>query len=226
MGIGQADIKGFFDSIDHQRLLLAVDKHVKEDWQRLYIRRWLAAPVQHADGRLEARTQGTPQGGVISPLPANLHLHYTFDAWIGRHWEGVQFERYADDIVCHCRTEQEAKALKALLTQRFADCGLALHPGKTKIVYGKSHWNQRDYACVSFDFLGYTFKPRLIKTRQGPFRVCFLPAVSQKAAKRIRSSINEWPWHKWEQQDIVVILATVKRSYKGGWIIMGCTANR
>ena len=132
------DIKGFFDTIDHDLLLRAVDRHVKESWQRLYIRRWLQAPVQHPDGRIEQKTQGTPQGGVISPLLANLFLHYVFDKWVTKHCEGIQFVRYADDIVCHCRTEQEAEALWVTLNERFTQCGLMLHPEKTKIVYCKS----------------------------------------------------------------------------------------
>ncbi|WP_419653649.1 group II intron reverse transcriptase/maturase, partial [Thiolapillus sp.] len=121
------DIKGFFDAIDHALLMRAVEKHVKEDWQRLYIKRWLRASVQHKDGHIEAREQGTPQGGVISPLLANLFLHYAFDHWVERHWKGVQFERYADDIVCHCKTEQEAIALQSTLNKRFSECGLTLH---------------------------------------------------------------------------------------------------
>jgi len=200
------DIKGFFDAIDHDLLMCAVEKHVREGWQKLYIKRWLKAPVQHQDGRIEGRDCGTPQGGVISPLLANLFLHYVFDTWIERYWKDAQFERYADDIVCHCKTEQEAIKLQAVLTERFKQCGLTLHPEKTKIVYCKSWINKADYERISFDFLGFTFRPRLIKTRKGPYRVCFLPAVSQKAAKRIRSMINEWPWQKWQQSDVSVII--------------------
>ncbi|WP_419601928.1 group II intron reverse transcriptase/maturase [Thiolapillus sp.] len=209
------DIKGFFDAIDHALLMRAVEKHVKEDWQRLYIKRWLRASVQHKDGHIEAREQGTPQGGVISPLLANLFLHYAFDHWVERHWKGVQFERYADDIVCHCKTEQEAIALQSTLNKRFSECGLTLHPEKTKIVYCKSWINKAEYERVSFDFLGFTFRPRLVKTRKGPYRVCFLPAISQKAAKRIRSSINEWPWQKWQQCDIAVIIRYSRNKLRG-----------
>jgi group II intron reverse transcriptase/maturase len=171
------DIKGFFDAIDHQLLMKAVDKHVKEDWHRLYIRRWLQASVLHPDGHLEQKTQGTPQGGVISPLLANLFLHYAFDQWLTKHHPDVQFARYADDIVCHCRTEQEAITLLAVLKERFVSCGLLLHPEKTKIVYCKSWKNKADYAQISFDFLGFTFRPRLTKCRDGILLVCFLPAV-------------------------------------------------
>jgi len=134
-----------------------------------------------------------------------------------RHWKDVQFERYADDIVCHCKTEQEAIKLKSVLTDRFNACGLTLHPEKTKIVYCKSWLNQATYERISFDFLGVTFQPRLVKTRKGPYRVCFLPAISQKAAKRIRSTINDWPWQKWQQCNIAVILR-YSRNKLSGWM--------
>ena len=211
------DIKGFFDAIDHDLLMRAVEKHVKEPWQQLYITRWLQAPEQYPDGSIEQRTHGTPQGGVISPLLANLFLHYTFDMWVEKHWEGIQFERYADDIICHCRTEQEAAALKSILTQRFKQCGLQLHPDKTKIIYCKSWKHKADYAGISFDFLGFTFRPRLIKTRQGRELVCFLPSISQKAAKRIRTEINEWAWLKWQQGDIKDIIR-FSQSKLRGWM--------
>jgi group II intron reverse transcriptase/maturase len=211
------DIKGFFDAIGHDLLMRAVEKHVQEPWQRLYIRRWLQAPAQHSDGRIEQRTQGTPQGGVISPLLANLFLHYTFDIWAERHWKGIQFERYADDIICHCRTEQEAVELKSVLTERFKQCGLELHLEKTKIVYCKSWKNRADYDRISFDFLGFAFRPRLIKTSKGKHLVCFLPAISQKAAKRIRTEINEWPWLKWQQGEIKEIIR-YSQSKLRGWM--------
>jgi group II intron reverse transcriptase/maturase len=211
------DIKGFFDNIDHDLMLLAVDKHVHESWQRLYIRRWLEAPVKHPDGRIELRTQGTPQGGVISPLLANLFLHYVFDMWVEKHCDGVQFVRYADDIICHCKTEHEAKQLHAILMERFGQCGLTLHPEKTKIVYCKSWKHKGKHERISFDFLGFTFRPRLIRLRRGVFLVCFLPAISQKAAKRIRAEINSWSWNGWVQGDVRVILRA-SRSKLRGWM--------
>jgi retron-type reverse transcriptase len=90
------DIKGFFDSIDHDLLMRAVRKHTDCKWVRLYIERWLKAPVQLEDGSLIHREKGTQQGGVISPLLANLFLHYTFDKWMQRHYPQIPFERYAD----------------------------------------------------------------------------------------------------------------------------------
>jgi RNA-directed DNA polymerase len=211
------DIKGFFDAIDHDLLMRAVQKHVKEPWQLLYIRRWLQASVQFPDGKIEQRSQGTPQGGVISPLLANLFLNYSFDIWVERHWKGIQFERYADDIICHCRSEKEAMELQTTLVDRFMRCGLQLHPEKTKIVYCKSRKNRADYTSVSFDFLGFTFRPRLIRTRQGKRLVYFLPGVSRKAAKRIRTEINSWPWLKWVQGGIKDIIM-FSQSKLRGWM--------
>jgi RNA-directed DNA polymerase len=127
------DIKGFFDSIDHTLLLRAVHKHTVCPWVLLYIERWLKAPMMTEDGTLVQRDIGTPQGGVISPLLANLFLHYVFDVWLDRGFSGVPFERYADDIICHCRSEREALKLRQVLDQRFAECGLVLHPEKTKV---------------------------------------------------------------------------------------------
>lgn len=211
------DIQGFFDNIDHDLLMKAVDRHVTEDWQKLYIRRWLSAPVQLADGSVESRDRGTPQGGVVSPLLANLFLHYVFDRWIEKHWRGIQFERYADDIVCHCSSERQAKALREVLEARFSACGLTLHPRKTKIVYCKGGNHQRDYPVIAFDFLGYTFRPRLIRNRWGQKKVYFTAAISQKAARVIRQQINEWPWRRWQQKQLGAF-ARFCQSRLQGWM--------
>jgi hypothetical protein len=144
-------------------------------------------------------------------------LHYAFDQWLTKHHPDVQFARYADDIVCHCRTEQEAITLLAVLKERFVSCGLLLHPEKTKIVYCKSWKNKADYAQISFDFLGFTFRPRLTKCRDGILLVCFLPAVSRKAAQRIRDEINSWPWLKWTQCGVKSIIV-YSRSKLRGWM--------
>lgn len=186
------DIKGFFDNIDHDLLMRAVRHHTQEKWVLLYIERWLTAPVQLPDGVLQERTKGTPQGGVVSPLLANLFLHYTFDAWMQRSYPRIPFERYADDAVCHCRTRAEAEHLKQALEQRFADCGLELHPEKTKIIYCKDDLRRQDYPITSFDFLGYTFRPRRSKNRWGKYFVNFSPAVSNKATKAIRQEVRSW----------------------------------
>jgi len=186
------DIKGFFDNIDHNLLMRAVRHHTQDKWVLLYLERWLTAPVQLLDGTLQERTKGTPQGGVVSPLLANLFLHYTFDAWMQRTYPLIPFERYADDAVCHCRTRAEAECLKQALEQRFADCGLELHPEKTKIIYCKDDDRRQDYPVTSFDFLGYTFRPRRSKNRWGKYFINFSPAVSNKATKAIRQEIRSW----------------------------------
>jgi len=145
----------------------------------------------------------------------NLYLHYAFDQWVEQHCEGIQFERYADDIICHCKTRQEAIELKAVITDRFKQCGLTLHPEKTKIVYCKSWKHKTEYGRISFDFLGFTFRPRLTKLNNGLYLVCFLPAISRKAAKRIRTEINSWTWQKWQQCEISVIIRHSQSKLRG-----------
>jgi len=210
------DIKGFFDEINHELLMRAVNKHVKEKWLKLYIERWLKAPIQHRDGQLESRGKGTPQGGVISPLLANLYLHYVFDTWVEKHWIGIQFERYADDIVCHCASEKEAQTLKIQLEQRFSNCGLTLHPKKTKIAYCKGSRNKDDYPVTSFDFLGYTFKPRLCRNRKGEIFVNFTPAISRKSAKKVREKISSWSILRNSKANLNAI-AYYSRAILQGW---------
>ncbi len=186
------DVKGFFDSIPHDLVERAVARHTDLPWVRLYVARWLRAPLQRPDGTREARTKGTPQGGVISPVLANLFLHYVFDLWMRRTNPGVRFERYADDAIVHCRTEAQAQAVLGAIRERFEQCGLALHPTKTRIVYCKDSNRPREYEHVSFDFLGYTFRPRRARNRQGQDFSSFLPAMSTKAAKHVRRTIREW----------------------------------
>jgi group II intron reverse transcriptase/maturase len=186
------DIKGFFDNIDWDLMMRAVRHHTQENWVLLYIVRWLRAEVQMPDGSLVQRERGTPQGGVVSPLLANLFLHYTFDAWMQRTYSQIPFERYADDALCHCRSREEAEDLKAALERRFAECRLELHPEKTKIVYCKDDDRRLEYPCTSFDFLGYTFRPRRSKNRWGKYFINFSPAISNKAAKAIRQEVRGW----------------------------------
>jgi group II intron reverse transcriptase/maturase len=186
------DIKGFFDNIDHALLMRAVRHHIQDKWVLLYLERWLTAPVELPDGTRQARTKGTPQGGVVSPLLANLFLHYAFDAWMKRRYPHIPFERYADDALCHCRTMKQAEHLKKALEQRFTDCGLELHPEKTKIVYCKDDDRRGDHPATSFDFLGFTFRPRRSKNRWGKYFINFSPAVSNKAAKAIRQEVRSW----------------------------------
>ena len=194
------DIQSFFDSIDPDLLMRAVRKHTDCPWVLLYIERWLKAPVQMADGSLIERERGTPQGGVISPVLANLFLHYAFDMWMARNHPNIPFERYADDAICHCRSEGEARALRASLETRFAECGLTLHPDKTKIVYCKDDDRRGDYPDHKFDFLGYTFRPRLSRRGNG-FGVSFSPAVSGKALKSIRQTVRQLDTPRTQRQD-------------------------
>ncbi|WAK04439.1 group II intron reverse transcriptase/maturase [Methylobacter sp. YRD-M1] len=186
------DIKGLFDNIPHGLLLKAVDKHTDCPWVRLYIRRWLTAPMQMPDGEQVPREKGTPQGGVISPLLANLYLHYVFDKWLQEHYPNMLWCRYADDGLVHCRSEMEAKQMMAILEQRFKACGLELHPLKTKIVYCKDGSRKGRYENTAFDFLGYTFRPRLCKNRKrNSLFVSFTPAVSKVALKSMRLKIRK-----------------------------------
>ena len=190
------DIKGFFDNLRHDLILKAVRHHTDPNpdlkWVPLYVERWLTAPVQLADGTLEERSAGSPQGGVISPLLANLFMHYAFDAWMGREFPNVPFGRYADDAVIHCVSLAQAKFVLEAVRRRLKDKGLELHPEKTKIVYCKDDRRKGDHDHQSFDFLSYTFRARSVKTREGTLRVGFVPAISDKAKKGIRDEVRDW----------------------------------
>jgi len=211
------DIKTFFDSIETNLLMRVVRKHTDCPWVLLYIERWLTAPVQMVDGSLIARQRGTPQGGVVSPLLANLFLHYAFDLWMCRNHRDILFERYADDAICHCRSEAQAKTLRASLERRFAECGLTLHPEKTKIVYCKDEDRRGDYPTQKFDFLGYTFRPRLARRRGGKIGVSFSPAASDKALKAIRQTVRGWSLHNRSDKSLDD-LARMFNSHIRGWI--------
>ena len=187
------DIKGFFDNLDWDLVMRAVRHHTDVPWILLYVERWLRAPVQHADGRLEERTKGSPQGSVISPLLSNLFMHYAFDEWLRRNSADVQFARYADDAVVHARSRQEAERhCWRQFGSVWRNADLELHPEKTKIVYCKDDDRRGTHEHTSFDFLGYTFRPRRAKNRWGKLFISFLPGVSNKAAKSIRATIRSW----------------------------------
>ena len=196
------DIKGFFDNIDHGLLMRAVRKHTDIQWLLLYMERWLKAPVQTEDGTFVSREKGSPQGSVISPLLANLFLHYAFDEWMRRNHDNIPFERYADDILVHCKSERQARWIKNTIDKRLKQCGLELHPEKTKIVCCKNTSRRGNYPNEKFDFLGYTFRLRLSKNRHGGFFVNFLPAVSNEAAKSIRKTIRSWRLHRMTDKSI------------------------
>lgn len=211
------DIKGFFDNIDHDLLMRTVRKHTDCKWVILYIERWLKAPVQLEDGNLIHRDKGTPQGGVISPLLANLFLHYAFDMWMKRQHPQIPFERYADDEICHCRSKAEAEGLRVAIERRFAECGLELSLQKTKIVYCKDDNRRGEYPDQKFDFLGFTFRPRRAKNRRGIFFVAFTPAISNKAAKSIRDTMRQWQVHR-RTDTSLDDLARMSNPALRGWI--------
>ena len=186
------DIQKFFDTIDHELMLKAVEKHSPERWMTIYIKRWLKAPVQDSDGRVEETKRGTPQGGVISPLLANLYLHYAFDHWMGRSFPGVEFERYADDIVIHCVSKEQTEQVKQALISRLEECNLELHPEKTKVVYCKDTARNGVYTTKKFTFLGYTFQPRRAQNgRTKKLFNRFLPALSTESGKKFRTSLKQ-----------------------------------
>ena len=186
------DIKGLFDNIDHELLLRAVRKHITCKWALLYIERWLKAPMVQEDGTTIGRSCGTPQGGVVSPILANLFMHYTFDVWMTRTHSDLPWCRYADDGLVHCRTEQEAEALKAELQARLAECHLEMHSTKTKVVYCRDGNRNGRYPNVKFDFLGYCFRPRLVRRFRDNSLFCgFNPAVSPSAMKTMREAIRD-----------------------------------
>jgi group II intron reverse transcriptase/maturase len=190
------DIKSFFDTIDHKLLMRAVEKHISCKWMLLYIERWLKVPVQLKNGRRVERVTGTPQGGIISPLLANLFLHYAFDRWMEKRFPKIPFERYADDIICHCVSEKQCKFVLREIGSRLMQCRLMLNDRKTRIVYCKADYRDGNYAHESFDFLGYTFRPRLAKSRQGNYFVNFSPGVSNRATKKMRQVIRSWKLHR------------------------------
>jgi group II intron reverse transcriptase/maturase len=194
------DIRKFFDSVPWDLVIKAVQANVTHEqrWITLYVRRWLAAPVVMPDGRAQARDKGTPQGSCASPVLANLFMHYAFDKWLERDFPLVEFERYADDAVIHCATEQQARKVLAALEERMAEVGLQLHPDKTRIVYCKDRNRRRsDCAETSFTFLGYTFRARQAPARQGGSAMfsAFLPAVSKDALKRMSGEVRSWRIH-------------------------------
>ena len=211
------DIKGFFDNINHELMMKAVKIHTTDKWTLLYIERWLKASVQMPDGALVVSDKGTPQGGVISPLLANLFLHYAFDKWMERNFPTIPFVRYADDSVCHCKTEVQAKILKTAIEKRMKEVQLELHPDKTKIVYCKDADRTGTYKNIQFDFLGYTFRPRKSKNRFGKYFINFTPAISNKAIKRIKAVMRGWGWQNKTDKTLEDLANMFNRQVQG-WI--------
>jgi RNA-directed DNA polymerase len=204
------DIKGFFDNIDHELLEKALVRHANK-WEHMYIRRWLEASVQKVDGTTETKQgKGTPQGGVISPLLANLFLHYVFDEWMRINHSDTPFERYADDIIIHCKTIEEAQKQLNQIKERLLNCGLEVHPEKSKIVYCKDGRRKGDHKVVQFKFLGFDFQPRNLKSiKDGKLFLGYYLAISKDSKQRILSEIRKTNLHKWSDaalEDIAIML--------------------
>jgi RNA-directed DNA polymerase len=210
------DIRAFFDSVPHDLLLKAVAHHTDKRWALVYIERWLKAPMQMPDGTIVARERGTPQGSPISPLLANLFMHYAFDKWMSRENPACPFERYADDILAHCTSKEQARALRASIAERLGALGLELHPDKTKIVYCKDANRRGTSEHVSFDFLGYTFRGRLARGPRGLF-VSFAPAISAKAKKAVGQKIRAWHLNRRTGTDLSALASEINPQVRG-WI--------
>lgn len=212
------DISKFFDTIDHELLMKAVRLHTDSQWVLLYIERWLKVPYELKDGSRIDRDKGVPQGSVIGPVLANLFLHYVFDMWMSKYHPHIPFERYADDTICHCSTKAQAEALKVSVQQRFADCKLMLNEEKTRIVYCKDNRRKEKHEVISFDFLGYTFRPRKAVDKKGVLFTGYLPAISNKSMKRIREKIRDWQLKRHTFHKLETIAEKINPMLRG-WII-------
>jgi hypothetical protein len=165
----------------------------------------LKAPVYDHNGQFQARSKGTPQGGVISPLLANLYLHEAFDQWLADTQPRIVFERYADDIVIHTRSIEQSNFILDKLKARLAEYSLEIHPDKTKTVYcyRTARFYKEDKKMPgSFDFLGFTFKPRLCEKSNGEKFWGFRPAISKKSRKKIVGKLRDLAIHNWVSCDI------------------------
>ncbi|MCA1681738.1 MAG: group II intron reverse transcriptase/maturase [Actinobacteria bacterium] len=209
------DVQKFFDSVDHDLVVKAVEVHTDAPWVVLYVRRWLTAPIQHPDGTVRQRDRGTPQGSAVSPVLANLFLHYAFDAWMAREYPTVQFERYADDAVVHCVSEGQAQRLVVAIANRMAEVGLRLHPDKTKIVYCKDGKRRGAYEHTAFTFLGFTFRARAARGRNGQNFTSFLPAISTDALNKISGEVRRWRLHHWTGHSFAEVARRINPIVRG-----------
>jgi len=211
------DLKSFFDTLDHSLVLKTVAHHTNLRWVLLYVERWLKAPLQLQDGTLKQRDRGSPQGSAISPVLANLFLHYALDLWLGREFPAVPFERYADDVILHCKTQQQAQIVLDAIIKRLAAVGLELNLDKTRIVYCKDSNRKGSHEHERFDFLGYTFRPRRAWARSGELFVSFCPAVSDDAVKRMAGTIKGWRLHLWSGKSLADLAQEINPIVRG-WI--------
>jgi RNA-directed DNA polymerase len=214
------DIKAAFDQIDHGLLMKAVRTHIKEDWILLYIERWLTAPFETSEGERLLRERGTPQGGVVSPILMNLFMHYAFDYWMQRIFPQCPFARYADDAVVHCRSQQQAEEVMQSIASRLEECGLTMHPEKSKIVYCKDSKRTKAYPQVQFTFLGFTFRPRKALSKHGIF-TGFLPGASEDALKRMRQTVRGWRLHRQTSVKLADLAQQCNPTICGWWQYYG-----
>jgi RNA-directed DNA polymerase len=213
------DVAKFFDSVPWNLMVKAVQANITtgQKWVLLYVTRWLKAPLQQPDGTLAERDRGTPQGSAVSPVLANLFMHYAFDAWLGREFPAVEFERYADDAVVHCATERQARQVLTALAERMEEVGLRLHPAKTRIVYCKDSRRRGSFEHTSFTFLGYTFRPRKARYPDGKAFTSFLPAVSAEALKAMGQRLRSWRIHMRTRDDLGELAAWIN-PIVAGWM--------
>ncbi|MFD1276585.1 group II intron reverse transcriptase/maturase [Streptomyces kaempferi] len=213
----ELDIEKFFDSVRWDLIVKAAEAHTDAVWVTLYVKRWLQAPLQLPDGTLQQRDRGTPQGSAVSPVLANLFMHYALDMWLDREFPAVTFERYADDAVVHCVSERQARQVLAALTDRMGEVGLSLHPDKTRIVYCRDGKRQGSYEHREFTFLGYTFRARKSQDKQGRRFLSFEPAISKDALKRIGREVRSWRLHRRSDLSFVELARRIN-PIVAGWI--------
>jgi group II intron reverse transcriptase/maturase len=211
------DVQKFFDSVPWDLVVKAVEANTDQPWVVLYVRRWLAAPLQLPDGTLAERDRGTPQGSAVSPVLANLFLHYAFDAWMAREYPDVPFERYADDGVVHCDSERQAREVLAAIANRMEHVGLRLHPDKTTVVYCKDGDRRGSYEHTSFTFVGFTFRARKARNKAGKNFTNFLPAISKDALNKISGEVRRWRLHRRTRHSFAELARKINPIVRG-WI--------
>ena len=212
------DISGYFDNMSHDLLQRAIERHVQEKWAKMYITRWLQSPIEDRKGNKRSREgKGTPQGGVISPLLANLFLHYGFDKWLEITYPHLCFVRYADDIIVHCNSQAEAEEVLIAIKQRLGDCKLELNEKKTRIVYCKKDHRKDKFKTVQFDFLGFSFQPRSASNHGKELFLSYDCAISRKSENKIVEVFRKLKIHRWTSFDLSRIAQVLNPKIRG-WI--------